>query len=49
MFILIEDAEGNQVRSKIDLGVHDQFELEQEEYCFDIVTEGILEFMGKIC
>ena len=39
MFILIEDAEGNQVRSKIDLGVHDQFELEQEEYCFDIAFD----------
>lgn len=39
VFILIEDAEGNQVRSKIDLGVHNQFELEQEEYCFDIAYD----------
>ena len=36
VFILIEDTEGNQVRSKIDFGVHNRFELEQEEYCFDI-------------
>ena len=36
VFILIEDTEGNQVRSKIDLGVHNRFELEQQEYCFDI-------------
>ena len=36
---MIEDAEGNQVRSKIDLGVHNQFELEQEEYCFDIAYD----------
>jgi len=34
--ILIEDNYGNQVRSKIDLGVHNRFEIEQEEYCFDI-------------
>ena len=36
VFILIEDEEGNHIRSKIDLGVHKRFELEQEEYCFDI-------------
>ncbi len=36
---LIEDTEGNQVRSKIDLGVHNRFELEQEEYCFDIAYD----------
>ena len=39
VFILIEDTEGNQVRSKIDLGVHNRFELEQEEYCFDIAYD----------
>ena len=39
VFILIEDAEKNQVRSKIDLGVHNRFELEQEEYCFDIAYD----------
>ena len=39
VFILIEDEEGNQVRSKIDLGVHNRFELEQEEYCFDIAYD----------
>ena len=39
VFILIEDLDGNQVRSKIDLGVHNRFELEQEEYCFDIAYE----------
>ena len=36
---MIEDADGNQVRSKIDLGVHNRFELEQEEYCFDIAYD----------
>lgn len=39
VFILIEDAEDNQVRSKIDLGVHNRLELEQEEYCFDIAYD----------
>ena len=39
VFILIEDTEGNRVRSKIDLGVHNRFELEQEEYCFDIAHD----------
>lgn len=37
--ILIKDMEGNQVSSKIDLGVHNRFELEQEEYCFDIAYD----------
>lgn len=36
VFILLEDEDGNQVRSKIDLGVHNRIELKQEEYCFDI-------------
>lgn len=36
---LIEEADGNQVRSKIDLSVHNRFELEQEEYCFDIAYD----------
>lgn len=39
VFILIQDTAGNQVRSKIDLGVHNRFELEQEEYCFDIAYD----------
>lgn len=39
VFVMIEDTEGNQIRSKIDLGVHNRFELEQEEYCFDIAYD----------
>ncbi|MCD8015294.1 MAG: nucleotidyl transferase AbiEii/AbiGii toxin family protein [Lachnospiraceae bacterium] len=39
VFVLIEDAEGHRVKSKIDLGVHNRFELEQEEYCFDIAYD----------
>jgi hypothetical protein len=39
VYITIEDLEGNQVKSKIDLGVHNRLELEQEEYCFDIAYD----------
>ena len=39
VFVLIEDNFGNQIRSKIDLGVHNRFEIEQEEYCFDIMYD----------
>ena len=39
VFVLIRDTMGNQVRSKIDFGVHNRFELEQEEYCFDIAYD----------
>lgn len=39
VFILLEDNDGNQVRSKIDLGIHNRFEVEQEEYCFDIAYD----------
>ena len=45
VFILIKDTEGNQIRSKIDLGVHNRFELEQEEYCFDIAYDD----EGPVC
>ena len=39
VYVLIEDVEGHQIRSKIDLGVHSKFELAQEEYCFDIAYD----------
>lgn len=39
VLIRITDVEGNQIRSKIDLGVHNRFDLEQEEYCFDIAYD----------
>lgn len=34
--IQISDKAGSVIESKIDLGVHKHFEIEQEEYCFDI-------------
>lgn len=36
VFISIEDKEGNVVRSKIDIGVHKNLQINQEEYCFDV-------------
>ena len=39
VYILIKDEEGSQNKSKIDLGVHRRFEIEQEEYCFDIAYD----------
>lgn len=37
--ILINDKDGSTIESKIDLGVHKHFEIEQEEYCFDIAHD----------
>ncbi|MBR5798858.1 MAG: nucleotidyl transferase AbiEii/AbiGii toxin family protein [Lachnospiraceae bacterium] len=37
--VRITDKEGTAVESKIDIGVHKQLELEQEEYCFDVCMD----------
>lgn len=39
VYILMKDTEGTRIKSKIDLGVHRRFEIEQEEYCFDIAYD----------
>ena len=36
VFIEITDETGDSIESKIDLGVHKNLSIEQEEYCFDI-------------
>ena len=36
VFILITDEIGDSIESKIDLGVHKNLSIEQEEFCFDI-------------
>lgn len=36
VFIEISDRHDNSIESKIDLGVHNHLDIEQEEYCFDI-------------
>lgn len=35
-YILVKDNTGFQIISKIDFGVHNKIEIEQEEFCFDI-------------
>lgn len=37
--VRITDEEGTFVEGKIDIGVHKQLELEQEEYCFDVCMD----------
>lgn len=39
VFIYIKDNYNNTIESKIDLGVHKHFDIEQEEYCFDIAFD----------
>lgn len=36
VYIIISDDFNNEIRSKLDLGVHNHLDIEQEEYCFDI-------------
>lgn len=36
VFITIKDNEGNSIDSKIDIGVHKDLDIKQDEYCFDI-------------
>ena len=37
--IAIQDNFGTIVRSKIDIGVHNRLQIEQEEYCFDVCMD----------
>lgn len=39
IYLAITDQDGNTVKSKLDLGVHNKLNIEQEEYCFDIAFE----------
>ncbi|MBR5355978.1 MAG: nucleotidyl transferase AbiEii/AbiGii toxin family protein [Lachnospiraceae bacterium] len=36
VYVIISDDAGGYIESKIDLGVHKNLDIEQEEYCFDI-------------
>ena len=36
VFVTIKDETGYSIQSKIDLGVHKDLDIKQEEYCFDI-------------
>lgn len=37
--VKIEDQNGTVISSKIDIGVHKHFEIEQDEYCFDVCMD----------
>ena len=39
--IKIQDTEGYLLTSKIDLGVHKHFDIEQEDFCFDVGIDDI--------
>ena len=39
--VLIEDDTGHSFESKIDLGVHKQVQIEQDEYCFDVCLDDV--------
>lgn len=41
VYVQIEDFTGNTIKSKIDLGVHNRLDIEQEEYCFDIAYDEV--------
>ena len=37
--VRITDKTGTSIKSKIDIGVHKHFEIEQDEYCFDVCMD----------
>ncbi len=39
LYVSIRDTHENEIESKIDLGVHNRLDIEQEEYCFDIAYD----------
>lgn len=36
IYVKVEDSYGHHLSSKIDIGVHKYFSIEQDEYCFDV-------------
>lgn len=41
VMVIIEDDTGHSFKSKIDLGVHKQIQIEQDEYCFDVCLDDV--------
>ena len=39
VYVIIHDSEGNSIKTKIDFGVHKDFNIEQDEYCFDVCMD----------
>lgn len=36
VYILLKDKNGYKIETKLDIGVHKNFDIEQDEYCFDL-------------
>lgn len=36
VYILLKDKKGYKIETKLDIGVHKNFDIEQDEYCFDL-------------
>ena len=49
VWVLIEDEKGSSFKSKIDLGVHKNIQIEQDEFCFDVChdDEGVSLLMNS--
>lgn len=49
VYIVIRDNARNEITSKIDLGVHKNLQIQQEEYCFDVYidNEGVSLLMNS--
>lgn len=41
VLVIIEDDTGHSFKSKIDIGVHKQIQIEQDEYCFDVCLDDV--------
>ena len=39
VYVELKDLDGNTIISKLDLGVHNKLDIEQEEYCFDVALD----------
>lgn len=49
LWVVITDSKGHSLKSKMDLGVHKNIQIEQEEYCFDVChdSEGVSLLMNS--
>ncbi len=37
--VIVEDEMGHRIKSKIDIGVHKELKIEQDDYCFDVCLD----------
>jgi predicted nucleotidyltransferase component of viral defense system len=43
VYVVLEDDTGHSFKSKIDLGVHKNIQVAQDEYCFDVCLDTIID------